>query len=212
LSDQFISSDTTILDMLRKCESLSIGQMSEAMGVTATAVRQRLTRLMAQAYIERYASKAGRGRPSHRYRLTDKGRRKTGENFADLAIALWQEIRSVEDPAIRRGLFQRISSRMAEVYRDQIVGETVDERMGSLAQLFQDRKIPLEVDRDGKLPVLKAHACPYPELAEQDRTICAMEKMMFSEAIGAELRLDECRLDGEDCCTFTLSDGNAPDD
>ncbi|MFT5522813.1 MAG: DeoR family suf operon transcriptional repressor [Pirellulaceae bacterium] len=209
LSDQFVTSDTTILDILRKCESLSIGQMSEAMSVTATAVRQRLTRLMAQGYIERYESRAGRGRPSHRYRLTDKGRRKTGENFADLAIALWQEIRSVADPAIRRGMFQRISSRMAEMYGDQIEGDTLDERMGSLARIFQDRNISLEVDFDGKLPVLKAHACPYPELAEQDRTICAMERMMFSEVLGAELRLNECRLDGEDCCTFSLADGSS---
>ena len=180
--------------------------------MTATAVRQRLTRLMAQGYIERHAMRSGRGRPSHRYRLTAKGRRKSGENFGDLAIALWQEIRSVEDPAIRRGLFQRISSRMAEIYGDKIQGETLDEKMASLAQIFQERKIPLEVESDGKLPVLKAHACPYPDLAENDRTICAMERMMFSEVLGADLRLNECRLDGEDCCTFTLSERNAPDD
>ena len=37
------------------------------------------------------------------------------------------------------------------------------------------------------------HACPYPNLAESDRNVCAMEKMLFSELVGgrggADLRV-----------------------
>ena len=86
--DEIHSSDVTILDLLRKRDALTVADLADAMQVTATAVRQRLNRLMANHYVERYASKAGRGRPSHYYTLTDAGRRKTGANFADLAIVL----------------------------------------------------------------------------------------------------------------------------
>jgi len=202
MHNEIIPSDITILDLLRKQTSMSVSQLAESMQVTATAVRQRLNRLLAQGYIQRELSRAGRGRPSHRYSLTEQGRRKTGSNFADLAMALWQEIRTIKDLEVRRGLLQRVARRLAEQYADQIAGETVEERMERLCELFEERQIPFSVDRSGALPVLTALACPYPDLAEKDRTICSMEKMLFSELLGENLRLTQCRLDGESCCTF----------
>ena len=111
-----------------------------ATGVTATAVRQRLTRLMAQGLVDRRVGPGGRGRPSHRYGLTEKGRRQTGANFADLAMALWNEMRAIQDPEVRRGLLQRIAKTMAAMYGDQISGTTTAERMASFSRLFAERK------------------------------------------------------------------------
>ncbi len=205
MTDDIIPSDIAILDLLRKSDSLSIADLASLMEVTATAVRQRLTRLMAQGYIDRETTRAGRGRPSHQYRLTAKGRRKTGSNFADLAIALWEEIRAIQDVEVRRGLFQRLAKRLADVYADQIAGDTIEEKMESLASLFGEKRIPFTVTREeGKLPILTAVACPYPDLAEQDRTICSMEKILFSQLLGKQVSLTQCRLDGESCCTFEV--------
>jgi predicted ArsR family transcriptional regulator len=196
-------SDAGLMDLLRESESLGVAELAAAMQVTATAIRQRLSRLMAEGLIERELTKAARGRPSHRYRLTDKGIRQAGSNFADLAIALWQEIRQIKDPEVRTGLLRRIAQSMANAYGGQVAGETTTERMESVKQLLADRKVPFAVDATGQLPVLTALACPYPELAEQDRGICAVEKMMFSEMLGAPVRLTECRLDGAStCCRF----------
>ncbi len=203
------SSDIGILDLLRKAGPLGVSQLSGAAGVTATAVRQRLTRLMAQGLVDREATRAGRGRPSHRYRLTEKGRRQSGANFADLALALWQEVRGIEDPEVRRGLLQRIAKTMAKMYGTQVTGATTADRMQAVSRVFAERNVPFEVGTstadDGEsvsLPVLTALACPYPDLAEQDRTICAMERMMLGELVGGPLKLAECRLDGESCCKF----------
>jgi len=211
---RFVSSDITLLDLLRKSETMSISQIAAAMEVTATAVRQRLTRLMDQGYIRRTEARAGRGRPSHRYALTEQGRRKTGSNFADLAIALWQEIRAIKDVEVRRGLLQRLSRRLAEQYAPQITGDSLEERMNAVSTLFGGREVPFSVDQSGDNPVLTALACPYPELAEQDRSICSMEKMLFSEILGESIRLEKCRLDGDACCTFASSrpDGFVPAD
>lgn len=196
------TSDDGLLDLLRKRGALSVAEMSRDTQVTATAVRQRLTRLLAQGEIQRKAEKSGRGRPVHRYEITDKGRRKGGNNFSDLAIALWDEVRQIKDPEIRRGLLKRISSRLAGSYAAEVRGKNLTEKMESLAKAFSDRKMPFEVDHSKELPVLAATACPYPDLAEQDRSICSMERMMFSELLGENVHLSNCRLDGGGCCTF----------
>jgi DeoR family transcriptional regulator, suf operon transcriptional repressor len=197
------SSDTALLDLMRQRGSLGVAELASAMQVTATAVRQRLARLMGNGLIQRDVAKAVRGRPSHRYSLTEKGIRNTGSNFADLAIALWKEVRQIKDPEIRSGLMQRLAQSMAGMYGGQIRGDTVEERMASVSRLLGERNIPFAVDRSGQLPVLTALACPYPELAEQDRGICAVEKLVFSELLGEKVRLTECRLDGaSNCCRF----------
>jgi predicted ArsR family transcriptional regulator len=199
------SSDIGILDLLRKAGPLSVVQLSNAMRVTATAVRQRLSRLMAQGLIDRELARAGRGRPSHRYLLTEKGRRQTGANFADLALALWSEVHSIKDPEVRRGLLQRIAKSMAKMYGHEVTGATTAERMTALSRVFNDRDVPFEVEGTAALPVLTAVACPYPELAEQDRSVCAMERMMFSELLGDRVRLTDWRLDGASCCRFVTN-------
>jgi predicted ArsR family transcriptional regulator len=196
------SSDIGILDLLRKAGPLGIAQLAKATGVTPTAVRQRLVRLMAGGLVDRELARAGRGRPSHRYALTEKGRRQTGANFVDLALALWREVRAIEDPQVRRGLLQRIARTMAMMYGSQVTGTTTAERMRSVSRVFAERDVPFAVDESDSLPVLTALACPYPELAEQDRGICALERMMFSELVGDGLKLTDCRLDGDQCCRF----------
>ncbi len=75
------SSDTALLDLLRQSRALGVSEMASSMQVTATAVRQRLARLMAGGLIQGEAAKAARGRPSHRYSLTEKGVRRTRLEF-----------------------------------------------------------------------------------------------------------------------------------
>ena len=199
-----------MFDLLRRGGELRIGQLATGMGVTATAVRQRLNRLMRQGIIERTAAReeetpAGRGRPSHRYRLTVRGQRLAGDNFGDLAAAMWKEIRAVKDLEMRRGLLERLATTMAAMYEPHISGETADERMESVSQLLKGRGVPFSVERSGALPVLVAEACPYPGLPEQDRSLCSMERMLFSKLVAQDVRLTGCRLDGANCCTFEMS-------
>jgi len=138
--------------------------------------------------------------------LTTKGRRRVGENFGDLAIALWQEIRAIDDAEMKRGLLQRVSGRMAQLYAGKIQGKSVTERMNSLASLFSERRLPVKINNTDGVPQISVEACPYPELAEQDRSVCSMERLLFSEMIGETLQLTDCRLDGDCNCTFQVNE------
>jgi predicted ArsR family transcriptional regulator len=198
-------SDQTIVDYLRRRPAATIGDLVEFTGVTATAVRQRLTRLMEKGWVERNSTAAGRGRPMHRYSLTPAGAKSSGTNYDLLAQVLWDEVRQIRDPEVRRGLLERISQRLADLYRERMHGESLYERMTELRQLMAAQQLPFELEGSTELPVLTALACPYPDLAEQDRGVCAMEKMLFSSVLGEGVKLSACRLDGASCCTFETS-------
>lgn len=196
------NSDADLLDLLRIAGPLRILEMAEAMEVTPTAVRQRLARLTTQGLVQRATVRAGRGRPHHEYWLTEKGVQATGSNFTDLAVALWRELRALDNPQLRQVLLRRVAAALAAGYLPQIRGRTPAERMRCLQQLLTERRIPVSVEEQNHHAALTAHACPYPRLAEQDRAVCAMERLLYSELVGCEVELTHCRLDDRGACRF----------
>jgi predicted ArsR family transcriptional regulator len=199
------TSDRSLLDLIRRHGPMTIAEMVERLGVTPTAVRNRLTRLVGSGMVERRSEQGGRGRPRHTYQASVVAQKRLGQNYADLAVVLWDEMmRAVEDRKLRRLLFSRITERLADVYRSQLTGQEWEGRLVQLGTILHDRGIETEVTRgDGTMmPVLKQHSCPYYELAEVDRAVCAMERKMFEKVLGRGLRLSQCRLDGHRSCDF----------
>lgn len=209
--------DRPLLELLRCDGPLEVGDLTATLGVTATAVRQRLSRAIDSGLVVREqvaADRPQRGRPRYAYRLTAAGQQTAGDNFRDLASVLWQEIRSIREPAVRRGLLGRIGRALASRCDDEVGGETPQQRLQSVAGLLQQRAISCRVESAASpesLPVLVTHSCPYPELAEQDRGVCAAERVMLEDLVGAPVRLADCRLDGGDCCRFVVGKPAQPD-
>ena len=86
------SSDRPLLDLIRRRGPLSVAEMVEAMGVTPTAIRNRLGRLIGSGLVERRVEHGGRGRPRHTYLASAEAHKKLGQNYADLALVLWDEM------------------------------------------------------------------------------------------------------------------------
>lgn len=199
------SSDRPLLDLIRRHGPLGVAELAGHLGVTPTAIRVRLTRLVASGLVERKTEHRGRGRPKHTYEASAEAHKRLGQNYADLAVVLWEEMmQTVEDRKLRRMLFGRITDRLADLYRAQVHGSEWKGRMVQLGTVLHDRGIEAEVtDQDGGLlPVLRQHSCPYFALAELDRAVCAMERKMFEKVLGQGLRLSQCRLDGHKSCDF----------
>jgi predicted ArsR family transcriptional regulator len=199
------SSDRALLDLIRRGGPLTVADMACSLGVTATAIRNRLTRLLGAGLVVRQSEHQDRGRPKHTYRVSVEAQKRLGQNYADLALVLWDEMMStVADRKLRRLLFMRVTDRLAEIYRSQVNGQEWEGRLVQLTNLLHDRGVEAEVaTRSGSvIPVLRQHSCPYYELAESDPAICALERKMFEKVLGRSLRLSQCRLDGDRSCDF----------
>jgi len=199
------SSDRALLDLIRRGGPLTVVEMAASLGVTGTAIRIRLARLVGAGLVERRSEQQRRGRPRHTYQVSVEAQRRLGQNYAELAVVLWEELMSsVGDRKLRRLMFLRVTDRLAEMYRCQVSGQEWEGRLVQLTHLLHDRGVEAEVARDaGELmPVLRQHSCPYYTLAEADRGICALERKMFEKVLGRSLRLSQCRLDGDRFCDF----------
>ena len=199
------SSDRELLDLIRRSGPLTVAEMTESLGVTGTAIRNRLARLLGSGLVVRQAEHQARGRPRHTYQVSVEAQKRLGQNYTDLALALWEEMMSaVADRKLRRLMFTRVTDRLAEIYRNQVSGREWEGRLVQLTHVLHDRGVEAEVAREsgGAIPILRQHSCPYYELAEADRAICALERKMFEKVLGRSLRLSQCRLDGDRFCDF----------
>ena len=170
--------DQSVLDLIRHEGSVSVARLCELLEVTATAIRQRLSRLQAAGLIERVQERQDRGRPVHMYQLTPSGLQSMGENLADLAEDLWLEVVNIQDAEVRKTVIDGVLRRLTERYRQQVSGETITERLRSIAALFRERKIPFVVDNQDGQASLKIVGCPYPGLNEHGDEICQLEQRL----------------------------------
>ena len=92
-----LTADADLLNHLADSGPLAISDIMSYFEITRTAVHERLLRLMAEELVDRKLLRGGRGRPSYRYSLSPKARKLAGNNFADLAVVLWQEVFGIED-------------------------------------------------------------------------------------------------------------------
>ncbi len=201
-TNQLSENDRELIGLLRAKPVVSIGYLIEGMGVTATAVRQRLSRLMALGLVHRSHSVEGRGRPSHRYELTEKGRKTLANNLGDLAVVLWKEVQRIADTETRQQVISGVVERLALQYETEVQGSTTAQRMESITRMFAARDIPVTFEQRNGLPIIKVSGCPYPSLVEDNRDICVMEQRLLAKMIGQPMTLCECQHDGDSCCSF----------
>lgn len=116
------SVDRELLSAMRFGRCMSVGELTEQLGVTATAVRQRIDRLLEKGLIEREKVVSGRGRPTYCYHLTHAGNQRAGADPADLVDALWSEVISIEDSALREQILAAVAKRLGR----QLAQEAVD--------------------------------------------------------------------------------------
>lgn len=221
--------DRDFLERLHRLGSVTIHEICAHLGVTATAVRQRLGRLQDRNLVSREVVRANRGRPHHAYQLTGEGRRELGENYSDLVRILWTELSRIPEIEVRKRVLEGVRQGLAQHYGAGVRGDTLSERMKQLCESLVERGFDVElvdssnsstdpseathteglksapVTRAGgrfRLPVLRENNCPYLDLASSDPSICELEQEVFRQILGTTVTLTQCCLSGSHCCEF----------
>ncbi len=198
--------DQDFLEQLHRLCGGTIQEICDNVGVTATAVRQRLSRLEGQGLVVRETVRAERGRPYHVYRLSDAGLRHLGENYRDLAHILWRAIHEISDESVRAEVLSRIRDGLVGRFGRVASESSLTDRVVQLQESLVTRGFLVECDQTSGMPVLREKSCPYSELASADPSICQMEREVFSRILNANVSLTQCCLDGGNCCEFQFSE------
>jgi predicted ArsR family transcriptional regulator len=192
------------LRVLQKRGQASIKELEIALGVTATAVREQLSQLVAEGVVDALRVRGDIGRPFYTYRLTDKAQDLFPKDYGTLARLLLEETLATVGPEVYEQLLTRVSGRLAEHYAGAIEGRMMEERLYGLSALLVQKGYESEVTRTAEGFVLHATTCPYFAVVKDHREICDMEERMMADLLDAEVQLGPCMRDGHAACLFQV--------
>ncbi|MFN9717622.1 MAG: helix-turn-helix transcriptional regulator [Planctomycetota bacterium] len=204
--------DREILEHLHRSAGGDVQTLCDVLGVTRTAVRQRIARLESAGMITSQLQGQVRGRPRLIYRVTADGFHELGENYRELAVVFWSAIAGFEDEDVRTKLLQRVQNSLANRFRKQLeASESIDERLDQLADEMKSSGFNVESDHSDGLHILRETTCPFPMLADVDETICQVERQVLEQVLGTRVEFrSRCR-DGHRCCEFQVLGDTAVD-
>ena len=193
-----------LLVLLQRKGALTVKELEHELGVTATAVRQQISYLLAEDYIEQKAQHTQRGRPRHVYTLGSKGHGLFPQHYDELTYTLLREILLTEGPQKVQMLLDRMAHRLAEQYAGQMASQGPANRAQELTQLLSAKGIIAEVEVAPNAILFREFNCPYYLLAREYRAICDMEQGMISHIVQQPVSLISCTLDGHHGCQFKI--------
>ncbi len=192
-----------IVNLIARRGAATVAELVAALGVTTTAVRQQVNRLVADGWLVRTQRRNGPGRPADVFALSDEARRTFGAQGDELSRLLLEEIAEMEGPDRRQVLLEAVGRRIAQNARRFVGDGSPEERLRRLAELLSREGVLAEAEGGERAVRLAVFTCPYHGVASEHREICDMERKAFSEVIGDAVALEHCVLDGHGCCEFT---------
>lgn len=172
--------------------------------VTHNAVRQHLTALGSQGFVERAEAIATGGRPQLRYAITLAGRELFPRNYGAIAGAL---LARMESQLGAKAVGELLVDLGSSVAASQLPLPTTGDHE-SLVKAVAERLDGLGYEaiaaRSGEDWQVEAFNCVFHSLARQNPQVCKFD-LAFMEAIsGQKVALTACVLHGDHVCRFRL--------
>lgn len=200
-----------VIECLARNQAMTVADLVREMGVTTTAVRQKLYKLIADGWIVVTKRRGGPGRPADLLSLSDQARELFGVGQADELIrTLLSALFEQENADWRHVLLRSVSAKMACELRRAAGDAPFEQRAQRIADLMRRRGLLVDVAVSGESARLNVFTCPYPEMAGAHRELCELEREALRDASGNEVTLEKCMLDGHRCCSFHLAGASVP--
>lgn len=180
--------------------------LSLALGITAEAARQTLTRLEADGLVEMTTEARGVGRPAQLWSLTSAGHARFPNAHAELTVQLLTSVQSLfGEDAIDRLISAREAESRAS-YREGMAGaRTLGERVSRLAELRTREGYMAEWSEEGGEFLFVENHCPICAAATSCVGFCRAELRTFEDVLEAKVVRVEHIVEGARRCAYRIT-------
>ena len=193
-----------ILEYLQRQGRATVKELGNLLGLTSTGIRQHLTVLERDGLVDAREERGRVGRPTLVYSLTEKADSLFPKTYDALATVLLEEIRSSEGKERLHDLLHKVAERMAAPYAERIEGRPLPERVRETARIMEEQGCLVDVrETDGDY-YIDEFTCPFPRVAQRDRSVCALHVDFVRVLTGGDTRLTQSLLRGERACCYRV--------
>ena len=202
-----LPSDTKrdLLTLIKQQGAISLDDAEAATGLTRTTLREHLSHLERDGLVQRSTRKQGQGRPSLRYRLTERG----GQLFPRRDSVLLSELLGFLQQQNRHDLieaffelFWEVRTRNIERQLSQFDPEDEAGRLGVLESALRQEGFMPEISYRDDVLVLCQCNCPFSEAVKKTRLPCQLEVEFFERILEARIERVSYIPEGHPACTY----------
>jgi len=194
-----------ILSLLKMNGGLTTSELSDMLDISATAVRRHLNTLEAQSLVSHRTEQRGMGRPSFIYELTASASNVFPQSYAAFATDILEDLLEMDGPEKLDLLFQQRQEKRRRQYVSRATGETLAERVASLARLLdgEGRMTTWQQLEDGRF-ILREHNCPILKVARQFDQPCRCEIDLLQDTLQASVKRIGHIPEGDIACVYEI--------
>jgi predicted ArsR family transcriptional regulator len=168
--------------------TLTAAALGQQLGTTGEAARQQLLRLSEAGLVSATSLPSGVGRPTQRWRLTERAQTRFPDTHAALTVQLLEIIRDcLGEPALDAVISRREDeTRLA--YETAMKGQrSLRDRVAALADLrsAEGYMADWREEADGSIVLIENH-CPICAAAASCRGFCRAELQVFRSVLGPQ--------------------------
>ena len=209
--DGFGSGRERVLFLLKTKGPQTAARVAKTLGVTTMAVRQHLSVLRGEGFVEFTEERRKVGRPARTWRLTSKARDRFPDFHTALAVGMLQAIRTAFGEEGLERLTKEWTRQQTDSYRARMPDPDapLEERVATLARLRREEGYMAEWQRqhDGRIELIENH-CSIEKAAQFCPKLCACELSVFRTVLGDDVSVERVEhiLSGDRCCTYRITD------
>ncbi len=210
LITESVSTKQAILKYLLKNPQSQAFKISEALKISAQAVRRHLKDLESEGLIEYVAVQAGVGRPHYLYSLSKEGRDNFPNRYGNFAVSFLDALSETIGENKLNEVLRRQWENKAQEYRSGIGNGSTQERLVKLVELRRQEGYMAEIycQSDGAFIYLEHH-CAIAEVVESYPNVCSHEFEMFAAILSGEsIERTHWLKDGENICGYLIKEKN----
>jgi len=194
-----------IIFLLKKNGPLSIEDLSKELHITSMGIRQHLLSLERKGYINYVTKRQGIGRPAFLYRLTEKAQNLFPSVYDEFILDTFKDIENNEGKQKIEELFKWRKNRLLKDLKESLPEKkTLPDTLSAITNLLDTKGYLSELQDTNNHYSLKVFNCPIYRLASEYREACRFDLLMFKELIGKEVSREECIIDGNTSCIYTI--------
>jgi predicted ArsR family transcriptional regulator len=203
-----------LIRILQERGASSVAELAAEIGVSEGSVRRHLDIILADGLVDTALDRSARGRPVTRYSLSEAGEEQSSHgNYSRLLDRLYpalsglpeEDVSGQSGEVILERVFEHIARLVAREHVVRVTGESIDERVGQVADVLRDEGILSEVVDEGEAFRLRNIGCPYRSAAEENHAACAADRRTIELLVGVPVEQVTTIADGAMSCDYLVS-------
>lgn len=199
-----------VLELLRRKGRCSAESIAADLGVTTNAVRQHLTNLEREGFVKSQPERAGRGRPSLLFALTERADAVFPKRYGQLATMVLQEVQEMAGPAALDEIFERVAARHAAAIEHDFEGLDFDQRLNKVVAWIGKAGTLAEQSETEEGVKVTIHNCPFRNTALKFPQVCSITPQLITRLLGAAVSQSESIHRRDPYCSFVVQRPSEP--